>query len=132
WRSSEQLRVSRHAPQSLNLGEASLALTQKTSSMTFDSFFGIIVDSARQRGYSAFLPSLCSLEDDTIVMKVLDGDISEDEDEQLAIEWATNFRREGRTVFLAYRRGNCTVRVQEFFGSELIAEKQFILDPYVS
>ena len=100
--------------------------------MTFDSYFGIIVDSARESGYNAFLPSLCSVEDDNIVMKVLDGDISEDSDEQLANEWASNFMKEGRTVFLAYRRGNRTVRVQEFLGSELIRAKQFILDPCVS
>ena len=99
--------------------------------MTFDSYFDIIVESARERGYNAFLPSLCSVEDDNIVMKVLDGDISEDGDERLANEWATNFMQDGRTVFLAYRRGDRTVRVQEFLGSELVRAKQFILDPYV-
>lgn len=98
--------------------------------MTFDSYFDIIVDSAREKGYNAFLPSLCSVEEDNIVMKVLDGDLSEDGDEVLANEWATNFMKDGRTVFLAFRRGDRTVRVQEFHGPDVIRAKQFILDPY--
>jgi hypothetical protein len=99
--------------------------------MTFERYFDVIVDSACRAGYNAFLPSLCAVEDDNIVMKVLEGDISEDGDELLANEWATNFMKDGRSVFVAYRCGNRTVRVQEFLGSELIRAKQFMLDPYV-
>ena len=99
--------------------------------MTFDSYFDVIVNSARETGYNAFLPSLCSIEADNIVMKVLEDDISDDGDEVVAKEWATNFMTDGRTVFLAYRRGNRTVSVQEFLGSTLVRAKQFTLDPYV-
>jgi hypothetical protein len=99
--------------------------------MTFESYFDIIVGSARMSGYDAFLPSLCSHEGDNIIMKVLEGEASDDGDEPRAKEWAANFVKDGRTVFLAYRRGQRTVTVQEFLGSESIRTKQFVLDPYV-
>jgi hypothetical protein len=97
--------------------------------MTFDSYFRLIMESAREAGYDAFLPSLCSIEDGDSVMRVLECDISEEGDERVAKEWAATFMKDGRTVFLAYRHGHRIVSVVEYLGSESIQTSEFKLNP---
>lgn len=98
--------------------------------MNFDDYFGVIVKSVSQTGYNAFLPSACVVEDGKVVMKVLEGDLSEDGEEELAWEWGSTFFKEALTVFLAYRRGQRTVTVLEFLGSEPIRKREIKVDPY--
>jgi hypothetical protein len=92
--------------------------------MTFENYCRLITDSARESGYDAFLPSLCSVYEGNIVMHVLDGDLSEDGDEVVAKEWAAMFMQDGDALFLAYRRGRHTLSVEEFRASKLVQAKR--------
>jgi hypothetical protein len=64
-------------------------------------------------------------------MKVLDGEVSEGGDEQLAMSWAESFVRDGRTVFLAYRRGQRTITVLEILGADAVRKREIKVDPYM-
>ncbi len=105
---------------------------ERTIHMTFDDYVEVIVKSVSETGYNAFLPSLCSVEGDKVAMSVLDGDIAEDGDELLAKEWAAEFLKNGKTVFLAFRQGQRTVTILEFLGSEPIRKQELKVNPYAS
>lgn len=62
-------------------------------------------------------------------MKVLDGELSEDGDEEVAMSWAEQFLRDGRTVFVAYRSGQSAVAVLEIVGFDATRKHMLRLTP---
>ncbi len=98
--------------------------------MSFDDYSSLMAKSVSETGYDAFLPSACVVSEDTIEMKVLEGELSEDGEEDPAWEWAANFFEESKTVYLAYRRGQKTVTVLEFLGSKPLRKREIKVEPY--
>ncbi len=97
--------------------------------MSFDNYFSVMVKSVSETGYNAFLPSACVINGNEIEMKVLESDLSEDGEEALAWEWVANFFKEEKTVYLAYRRGQRTVTVLEFLGSNPLRKREIKVEP---
>lgn len=84
--------------------------------MTFPDYIQLITKSVCETGFDAFLPSLCIVDGDEIIMKVLDAEPSDGGDEELAMNWLGQFVRDGRTVFVAYRSGSGIISIMEVVG----------------
>ena len=97
--------------------------------MTFSDYHDLIKKSVCETGFDGFLPSLCTVDGDDITMKVLDGELSEQGDEEVAMSWAEQFMRDGRTVFVAYRSGRSTVAIVEIVGFDATRKHTLRLTP---
>ena len=97
--------------------------------MTFPNYIDVITKSVCETGFDRFLPSLCTVDGDEITMKVLDEELSEADDEELAISWAKQFVQDGRTVLIGYRSGQNTVSILEIVGYDATRKHTLKLTP---
>lgn len=80
--------------------------------MKFRDYCSLMTKSVAETGYDSFHPSACVPGIFRDRFHVLDGELSEEGEESLALSWARSLAKSG-TVFLAFRGGQRRVTVVE-------------------
>jgi hypothetical protein len=98
--------------------------------MKFADYSGLITRSVAEIGYNSFHPSACvpGLLKDRF--HVLDGELSEEGEEAVALAWAKSLKNTGR-IFLAFRAGGRRVTVAELKDGELVDGIVLDVRPYM-
>ncbi len=98
--------------------------------MKFQDYCSLTAQSVAEAGYDAFFPSACipGLLKDKFY--VLDGKLSEEGEEQLALTWAESLPKSSGTMFLAFRGGKRRVTVLEMKGHLMIDGLVIQVEPY--
>ena len=100
--------------------------------MTFADYIDLVVESVSETGYDTFFPSLVIVEGEGTLMKVLEGELSAEGEERLALHWAESFLQDTRTVYLSFRLGQGTVAILEICGHDAIRKQEIVVNPPAS
>lgn len=97
--------------------------------MTFEDYIDIIRVSVANTGYNQFFPSLCVSSETADKFAVLETELSEGGEEDLAMNWVENVLGEHHTTFLAFRAGRRIVTVRQIVGFNAIFQTHIRVEP---
>jgi hypothetical protein len=97
--------------------------------MTFEDYIDIIRASVANTGYNQFFPSLCVSKETADEFAVLETELSEGGEEELAMNWVENVVGEHHTTFLAFRAGGGIVNVRKIVGFDAILQTNIRVEP---
>jgi hypothetical protein len=102
----------------------------RSPKVKFSDYSALITKSVAETGYDSFHPSACvpGLLKDRF--HVLDGQLSEEGEEAVALAWAKSLTKAGR-IFLAFRAGGRRVTVAELKDGELVDGIILDVKPYI-
>jgi hypothetical protein len=97
--------------------------------MTFEDYIDIIRASVANTGYNQFFPSLCVSSETEDEFAVLETELSEGGEEEMAMNWVENVMGEHHTTFLAFRAGGRIVTVRKIVGLDAVLQANIRVEP---
>jgi hypothetical protein len=98
--------------------------------MTFHEYVSLIAQSVAETGYDQFHPSACVSNSTDEKLHVLDGELTEEGEEAVALSWTESISKTSDTIFLAFRGGKRTVAVIELKGGKVMDRKTIRVTPH--
>ena len=96
----------------------------------FRDYLSIIAKSVAETGYDYFRPLACLPGSVREELLVLDGDLSDEGEESVALSWAESLAKNSDTIFLAFRGGKRRITVLELKDGAIIDGQVIQVNPY--